>query len=139
KATGYPLAYVAAKLALGYALTEIKNSVTGKTTACFEPALDYLVLKAPRWDLAKFDNAATRIGTEMKSVGEVMAIGRSFEEVLQKAMRSLNIGADGFTAHANGNFKMPKYLDDIREPTTHRIFALAEALRKGEPVERLHR
>src|SRR5207237_6334079 len=102
KATGYPLAYVAAKLALGYALPELKNSITKKTTACFEPALDYLVLKMPRWDLAKFDNAATRIGSEMKSVGEVMAIGRSFEEVLQKAIRMLNIGADGFVANRNG-------------------------------------
>ncbi len=94
KATGYPLAAVAAKLALGYALPEIKNSVTKTTTACFEPALDYIVLKAPRWDLAKFENATHRIGTEMKSVGEVMAIGRNFEEVLQKALRMLAIGAD---------------------------------------------
>ncbi|MDP2648732.1 MAG: carbamoyl-phosphate synthase large subunit, partial [bacterium] len=81
KATGYPLAYVAAKLALGYSLTELRNSVTGVTSACFEPALDYIVLKMPRWDLAKFERAASEIGTEMKSIGEVMAIGRSFEEV----------------------------------------------------------
>lgn len=138
KATGYPLAFVAAKLALGYALTEIKNSVTKRTIACFEPALDYLVLKMPRWDLAKFEKAIPRIGTEMKSVGEVMAIGRSFEEVLQKALRMLSIGADGFTAHRNGNFKVPSYLKEVREPTTRRIFALAEALRNGTSIERIH-
>ena len=138
KATGYPLAFVAAKLALGYTLPELKNSVTG-TTACFEPALDYLVLKMPRWDLAKFEKAATRIGTEMKSVGEVMAIGRSFEEVLQKALRMLNIGADGFTAHRNKNLKVPEYLKEIKEPTSRRIFALAEALRANVSVERIAR
>lgn len=139
KATGYPLAFVAAKLALGYKLTDIKNSVTKKTSACFEPALDYLVLKMPRWDLAKFENAAYKIGTEMKSVGEVMAIGRSFEEALQKAMRSLNIGADGFTASVNGNFRIDNYIEQIHEPTTQRIFALSEAFRRNESVERIHR
>jgi carbamoyl-phosphate synthase large subunit len=139
KATGYPLAFVAAKLGLGYTLTELKNSVTRKTSACFEPALDYVVLKMPRWDLAKFENAATRIGTEMKSVGEVMAIGRSFEEVLQKAIRSLNIGADGFTPlesdHRAGQAAL---FDAIKHPTTRRIFALAQALHKGVPLKKLH-
>jgi carbamoyl-phosphate synthase large subunit len=139
KATGYPLAFVAAKLGLGYMLTELRNSVTKKTTACFEPALDYVVLKMPRWDLGKFENAAPRIGTEMKSVGEVMAIGRSFEEVLQKAIRMLNIGADGFTAQSSEKFRMPGYAKEIKEPTTRRIFALAEALRKGVNVEKVHR
>ena len=138
KATGYPLAFVAAKLALGHSLPELRNSVTKTTTACFEPALDYVVLKIPRWDLAKFERAATKIGTEMKSVGEVMAIGRSFEEVLQKALRCLNIGADGFTAHKNGNFKIADYEKQIQEPTTQRIFALAEALRHGMTVEHIH-
>ena len=138
KATGYPLAFVAAKLALGYNLTDIKNAVTKRTTACFEPALDYLVLKVPRWDLNKFENATPRIGTEMKSVGEVMAIGRSFEEVLQKALRMLSIGADGFTAHRNGNFNIPEYMDEIKEPTTRRSFAIAEALRAGVPIEKIH-
>jgi len=142
KATGYPLAFVAAKLALGYTLPELKNSVTKKTTACFEPALDYLVLKIPRWDISKFDPPAggriDRVGTEMKSVGEVMAIGRSFEEVLQKALRMISIGADGFTAHRSGNFHIPEYLKEIREPTTRRIFALAEALKRGVPVRKLH-
>ncbi|MCR4281042.1 MAG: carbamoyl-phosphate synthase large subunit, partial [Candidatus Kaiserbacteria bacterium] len=120
KATGYPLAFIAAKLALGFTLPELKNSVTKTTTACFEPALDYIVLKMPRWDLTKFENAITQIGTEMKSVGEVMAIGRSFEEVLQKAIRMLSIGADGFTAHKNGNFRILHYMDEIRHPTTRR-------------------
>src|SRR5438045_6513314 len=91
KATGYPLAYVAAKLALGYALTEIPNGITRRTTSFFEPALDYLVCKFPRWDLAKFWGASTRLGSEMKSVGEVMANGRRFAEVLQKAVRMLHI------------------------------------------------
>ncbi|MDD5356639.1 MAG: carbamoyl-phosphate synthase (glutamine-hydrolyzing) large subunit [Candidatus Pacebacteria bacterium] len=138
KATGYPLAFVAAKLILGYTLPELKNNVTKSTTACFEPALDYLVMKIPRWDLAKFENAATRIGTEMKSVGEVMAIGRSFEEVLQKGIRSLNIGADGFTAQHNGGFIIADVEGEIREPTTRRIFAIAQALRSGMSVARIH-
>jgi len=137
KATGYPLAFVAAKLALGYALTDLKNTVTKKTTACFEPSLDYLVMKIPRWDLTKFENAAPRIGTEMKSVGEVMAIGRSFEEVLQKALRMIMIGADGFTAHSNRNHRIKEYLKEIKEPTTRRIFAIAEALEKGTSVKKI--
>ncbi len=137
KATGYPLAFVAAKIALGYPLTEIKNSVTQTTSACFEPALDYLVLKAPRWDLQKFENAGTKIGTEMKSVGEVMAIGRSFEEVLQKSLRMLMIGAHGFTAQKSENFKIKDYLDEIKNPTTRRMFAIAEAMRKGVSVEKI--
>ncbi|MDZ4227348.1 MAG: carbamoyl-phosphate synthase (glutamine-hydrolyzing) large subunit, partial [Patescibacteria group bacterium] len=138
KATGYPLAYVAAKLALGYSLTELRNSVTGVTSACFEPALDYIVLKMPRWDLAKFERAASEIGTEMKSIGEVMAIGRSFEEVLQKAIRMLSIGADGFTAHRSGNFRVPDYMGEIRKPTMRRVFALAEAMRAGITVQKIH-
>src|SRR3989344_2376464 len=137
KATGYPLAYIAAKLALGYTLPELKNSVTRTTTACFEPALDYLVLKMPRWDINKFENAQFRIGTEMKSVGEVMAIGRSFEEVLQKALRMLAIGADGFVAQRNGNLHVPNYMDEIREPTTRRIFAIANALEDGVSPEKI--
>ena len=92
KATGYPLAYIAAKLAIGYLLPELINKVTGITTACFEPALDYLVVKIPRWDLRKFRNVDPHIGPQMKSVGEVMAIGRTFEEALQKAVRMLDIG-----------------------------------------------
>src|SRR5438874_12357655 len=98
KATGYPLAYVATKLALGYSLTELQNSVTGTTTACFEPALDYVVVKIPRWDLKKFRDVSNYLGSGMKSVGEVMAIGRTFEEALQKAARMLDIGHDGIVA-----------------------------------------
>src|SRR5881296_1825171 len=98
KATGYPLAYIAAKLALGYSLTDLRNSVTRTTTACFEPALDYVVVKIPRWDLKKFRSASSDLGSGMKSVGEVMAIGRTFEEALQKAVRMLDIGHDGIVA-----------------------------------------
>ena len=132
KATGYPLAFVAAKLSLGYKLTDIKNSVTKKTSACFEPALDYLVLKIPRWDLSKFDNSAQRIGTEMKSVGEVMAIGRSFEEVLQKALRMLNVPLERTYASKSA------YLEEIKHPTTGRIFAIFAALRAGVPTKKIH-
>ena len=139
KATGYPLAFVAAKLALGHTLPELKNSVTRTTSAYFEPALDYLVLKVPRWDLTKFAHAAPRIGTEMKSVGEVMAIGRSFEEVLQKALRMLAVGAGGFTPLDSKRLtgQAAHYLDQIRHPTTNRIFAIAEALRKGVSVQKI--
>lgn len=139
KATGYPLAFVAAKLALGYSLTEIKNSVTGVTSACFEPALDYLVLKMPRWDLTKFQDAPPTIGSEMKSVGEVMAIGRSFEEAFQKALRMKATGAQGFTAQGNGNFKIENYKKELKTPTTRRVFALAEALKDGMTPQQIHR
>jgi carbamoyl-phosphate synthase large subunit len=98
KATGYPLAFVAAKLALGYSLADIENRITRVTKSCFEPALDYCVVKVPRWDLAKFKNVDLRIGSEMKSVGEVMSIGRSFEEALQKALRMTGSGAPGLAA-----------------------------------------
>src|SRR5438270_6874048 len=98
KATGYPLAYVAAKLGLGYGLTELKNKVTGVTQACFEPSLDYLVVKIPRWDLEKFKGADETIGTSMKSVGEVMGIGRTFEEAYQKAIRMLDLDFEGATS-----------------------------------------
>ncbi len=134
KATGYPLAFVAAKLALGYKLTELKNSVTKRTIACFEPALDYVVLKMPRWDLSKFDGAAPHIGTEMKSVGEVMAIGRSFEEVLQKAMRMLNTPLD--KKYLIG--QVGAYLEEIRNPTTNRIHAILAALRKDVSTKKIH-
>ena len=136
KATGYPLAYVAAKLALGYALTEIPNGITRRTTAFFEPALDYLVCKFPRWDFAKFSGASTRIGSEMKSVGEVMAIGRTFAEVVQKAVRMLDIGVQGLDPDA---FEF----DDVREQLLHatplRMFAIAHALRDGLTVDEIHR
>jgi len=135
KATGYPLAYVAAKLALGYALTEIPNGVTRRTTAFFEPALDYLVCKFPRWDLGKFWGASTIIGSEMKSVGEVMAIGRTFAEVIQKAVRMLDIGVRGLDP---GAFRFQDLRDQLRKATPLRIFAIAQAIRDGIGIDEIH-
>jgi len=135
KATGYPLAYVAAKIALGYALPDIPNGITRRTTAFFEPALDYLVCKFPRWDLGKFFGASTRIGSEMKSVGEVMAIGRNFAEVIQKAVRMLDIGVDGLDPEA---FRFDDVRDVLRNPTPLRIFAVAKALADGITVDEVH-
>jgi carbamoyl-phosphate synthase large subunit len=135
KATGYPLAFVAAKLMLGYRLHELTNAVTGTTSAFFEPALDYIAVKIPRWDLAKFKSSDHRIGSEMKSVGEVMALGRSFPEALQKAVRMLNIGATGLTSHPY-HFENP--LDEVAPATNRRLFAVYEALRHGESPARLH-
>ncbi len=136
KATGYPLAFVAAKLALGYGLYELKNSVTKTTTACFEPALDYIVCKIPRWDLNKFIGVSKELGSSMKSVGEVMAIGRSFEEVIQKGLRMIGEGMHGFTGNSDLEF------EDIDEALTHptdtRIFAIAAALEKGYSIDRIH-
>uniref|UniRef100_A0A915LI66 Carbamoyl phosphate synthase arginine-specific large chain n=1 Tax=Meloidogyne javanica TaxID=6303 RepID=A0A915LI66_MELJA len=125
KATGYPLAYIAAKLALGASLPELQNSVTGETTACFEPSLDYCVVKVPRWDLGKFARVSTKIGSSMKSVGEVMAIGRSFEEAFQKALRMVNDHYEGFSPYL---FKRKVRREDLQEPTDLRIFALARTL-----------
>ena len=135
KATGYPLAYVAAKLAIGMSLPEIPNSITRRTTCFFEPSLDYLVCKMPRWDIAKFRGASQRIGTEMKSVGEVMAIGRSFPEVIQKAVRMLDIGALGLDPD---KFEFSDVEDEIRNATPLRIFAIAKALKEGTSVEAIH-
>ncbi len=135
KATGYPLAYVAAKIALGYSLPEIPNGITQRTTAFFEPALDYLVCKFPRWDLTKFKGASTKIGTEMKSVGEVMAIGRTFPEVIQKAVRMLDIGVFGLDKNA---YAVEDVKDALRNPTPTRIFALARALSQGMTVDEIH-
>lgn len=136
KATGYPLAFVASKLMLGYRLHELKNSVTGTTSAFFEPALDYVAVKIPRWDLAKLKSSDHTIGTEMKSVGEVMALGRSFPEALQKAIRMLNIGAQGFTAYP---FEIKDGLKQIAHPTDKRLFAIHKALENGVSVERIHK
>lgn len=133
KATGYPLAYVAAKLALGIPLPTIKNSVTGVTTACFEPSLDYCVVKIPRWDLAKFNRVSTKIGSSMKSVGEVMSIGRNFEEAFQKALRMVDENVTGF----DPNIKNVNE-DELREPTDKRMFFLAAALKQGYTVEKLY-
>ena len=135
KATGYPLAYVAAKLALGYALPEIPNGITRRTTAFFEPALDYIVCKAPRWDLGKFRGAVERIGSEMKSIGEVMSIGRTFPEVIQKALRMLDIGVKGLDPKA---FEFEDLEKELRIATPRRIFAVAAALKTGMTVDKIH-
>uniref|UniRef100_A0A182JI15 Uncharacterized protein n=2 Tax=Anopheles atroparvus TaxID=41427 RepID=A0A182JI15_ANOAO len=133
KATGYPLAYVAAKLALAVPLPDIRNTVTGVTTACFEPSLDYCVVKMPRWDLAKFARVSKNIGSSMKSVGEVMAIGRTFEEAFQKALRMVDSMVTGFDPYLK-----PVNEQELREPTDKRMFVLAAALRAGYTVERLY-
>ena len=136
KATGYPLAFVAAKLGLGYALHEVSNSVTGTTCAFFEPALDYCVCKIPRWDLGKFNGVSRLLGSSMKSVGEVMAIGRTFEEAIQKGLRMIGQGMHGFCENKE------LVIDDIdvalREPTDRRIFVLSKALRQGYTVDSIH-
>ena len=136
KATGYPLAFIAAKLGLGYGLYELKNSVTKTTPAFFEPALDYVVVKIPRWDLAKFKGVSREIGSSMKSVGEVMAIGRSFEEAIQKGMRMIGQGANGFVC--NKPFKREDLDDALRNPTDTRIFAIAAAFEAGYETQRIH-
>jgi len=136
KATGYPLAYIAAKLALGYSLTDLQNSVTRTTTACFEPALDYVVVKVPRWDLKKFRSASSDLGSGMKSVGEVMAIGRTFQEALQKAVRMLDIGHDGIVATRPIDPEKAKEL--LAQPGPDRVFALPWAMRNGHSVKQIH-
>ncbi len=135
KATGYPLASVAAKLSLGYSLTELKNSVTKVTTACFEPALDYIVVKIPRWDMKKFRMIDKRIGSEMKSVGEIMAIGRKFEEALQKAIRMLGTGRNGLVA--NG-LDFGDVANELKNPTDMRVFAVADAIKKGVSIDEIY-
>ncbi len=136
KATGYPLAYVAAKLALGYTLDELKNSVTESTSAFFEPSLDYVALKIPRWDLNKFRKVSEVISSEMKSVGEIMALGRNFEEVLQKGLRMLQIGAHGITHHP---FSYSDLKSSLANPTPLRIFAVYEALKSGISIDEIHK
>nr|XP_034178340.1 CAD protein [Osmia lignaria] len=133
KATGYPLAYVAAKLALGIRLPDIHNSVTGKTTACFEPSLDYCVVKIPRWDLGKFQRVSTKIGSSMKSVGEVMAIGRKFEEAFQKALRMVDENITGFDPYV----KTPND-EELEKPTDKRMFVLAASIKAGYTIDRLY-
>ena len=135
KATGYPLAHVAAKLALGYTLPELKNAVTKTTTAFFEPALDYLALKIPRWDLNKFRMVSKEITSEMKSVGEIMALGRNFEEVLQKGLRMLQVGLHGLVANEDVKIRSDRLREDIEKPTPKRILVIAQALKEGVPVE----
>ena len=136
KATGYPLAFVAAKLALGYGLFDLKNSVTQCTSAFFEPALDYVVVKIPRWDLGKFHGVDRHIGSSMKSVGEVMAIGRSFEEAIQKGLRMIGQGMHGFVE--NRAISIPDLESALKEPTDRRIFAIAKAMNEGYSIDRIH-
>ena len=136
KATGYPLAFVAAKLGLGYGLFDLKNSVTKSTSAFFEPALDYIVCKIPRWDLGKFHGVRREIGSSMKSVGEVMAIGRTFEEVIQKGLRMIGQGMHGFVE--NKALDIPDIDRALAEPTDRRIFVIAKALRAGYTVDKIH-
>ena len=136
KATGYPLAFVAAKLGLGYGLFDLKNSVTKTTSAFFEPALDYAVVKIPRWDLTKFHGVKRQLGSSMKSVGEVMAIGRTFEEALQKGLRMIGQGMHGFVE--NHEIKIADIATSLHEPTDMRIFVVSKALKIGYTVEQIH-
>ena len=136
KATGYPLAFVAAKLGLGYGLFDLKNSVTKETSAFFEPALDYIVCKIPRWDLGKFHGVNREIGSSMKSVGEVMAIGRTFEEVIQKGLRMIGQGMHGFVG--NKELKVDDIDHALKDPTDKRIFVISQAMQKGYTVDRIH-
>ena len=159
KATGYPLAFIAAKLALGYTLPELKNTVTQTTSAFFEPALDYVVVKIPRWDMDKFKQADRTIGSQMKSVGEVMAIGRNFEEALQKASRMLGLDQNGLIAcydrlkqkypgilpelnnfaemlHAT-SLQNKKLINLIKTPNEHRLLAITEGIKRGLTVEQI--
>jgi carbamoyl-phosphate synthase small subunit len=136
KATGYPLAFVAAKLGLGYGLFELKNSVTKTTSAFFEPALDYVVCKIPRWDLTKFHGVKRQLGSSMKSVGEVMAVGRTFEESLQKGLRMIGQGMHGFVE--NHEIKIADIATSLHEPTDMRIFVVSKALKIGYTVEQIH-
>ena len=136
KATGYPLAFVAAKLGLGYGLFDLKNSVTKTTSAFFEPALDYTVVKIPRWDLTKFHGVKRQLGSSMKSVGEVMAIGRTFEEALQKGLRMIGQGMHGFVE--NHEIKIADIATSLHEPTDMRVFVVSKALKIGYSVEQIH-
>ena len=136
KATGYPLAFVAAKLGLGYGLFDLKNSVTKETSAFFEPALDYIVCKIPRWDLGKFQGVDRELGSSMKSVGEVMAIGRTFEEAIQKGLRMIGQGMHGFVE--NKELVIPNINKSLHEPTDKRIFVISKAMRAGYTVDQIH-
>ncbi|RLN52806.1 hypothetical protein BBJ29_000739 [Phytophthora kernoviae] len=138
KATGYPLAFVAAKLALGINLPELKNSVTKSTTACFEPSLDYCVAKLPRWDLAKFENVSTEIGSSMKSVGEVMSIARTFEEAIQKALRMVEPAVEGFEPRFD-ELSHEELVKALGKPTDRRIYQIAQALKTGQlTIDQVH-
>ena len=136
KATGFPIAFVAAKIGLGYGLFDIKNSVTKQTPAFFEPALDYVVAKIPRWDLSKFTGVSRKIGSSMKSVGEVMSLGRNFEEIIQKGLRMIGQGANGFVG--NKDIKVDDIDVALNEPTDNRIFVISKAMQAGYTVDQIH-
>ncbi|MFT4071471.1 MAG: carbamoyl-phosphate synthase (glutamine-hydrolyzing) large subunit [Dysgonamonadaceae bacterium] len=136
KATGYPLAFVAAKLGLGYGLFELKNNVTKSTCAFFEPALDYVVVKIPRWDLGKFHGVSKEIGSSMKSVGEIMSIGRSFEEAIQKGLRMINVGMHGFVG--NKEIAIDNLDEALKNPTDKRVFCIEKALKEGYSIDKIH-
>ena len=138
KATGYPLAFVAAKLGLGYGLFELKNSVTRTTPAFFEPALDYVVCKIPRWDLGKFHGVSRELGSSMKSVGEVMAIGRTFEEAMQKGLRMIGQGMHGFVGNNTKEIPTDELDKALKAPTDTRVFAISQALHSGYTIEQIH-
>ena len=136
KATGFPIAFVAAKIGLGYGLFDIKNSVTKQTPAFFEPALDYVVAKIPRWDLSKFTGVSRKIGSSMKSVGEVMSLGRNFEEIIQKGLRMIGQGANGFVG--NKDIKVDDIDEALNQPTDNRIFVISKAMQAGYTVDQIH-
>jgi carbamoyl-phosphate synthase/aspartate carbamoyltransferase len=136
KATGYPLAFIAAKLGLNIPLNEIRNSVTKLTSACFEPSLDYCVVKIPRWDLKKFSRVSSALSSSMKSVGEVMAIGRTFEETIQKAIRCIDDSFPGFSENPNVQIDDIDY--EIENPTDKRLFAIAKAFKLGYSVDKIN-
>ena len=140
KATGYPLAYIAAKLALGYTLPELKNLITLNTMACFEPATDYIVAKVPRWDLQKFKNVSRHVGPQMKSVGEVMSIGRNVEEILQKAVRMLDIGKIGLVCNPEDDEpeSLESLKDQLANPTDQRLYKIPKAIKAGLTVDQIH-
>jgi carbamoyl-phosphate synthase large subunit len=138
KASGYPIAYIAAKVVQGFDLLEIKNPVTEVTCAYFEPALDYVTIKVPRWDLAKFKGASRRLGSTMKSVGEIMSIGRSFPEAIQKSIRMVTENDAGLAAFVRGNVEDQKLEATLSEPTDMRFYAVIAALRSGWDLERIH-
>ncbi len=135
KATGFPIAKIAAKLAVGYTLDEIDNDITKKTPACFEPSIDYTVVKVPRWAFEKFPGTDVTLTTKMKSVGEVMAIGRTFAEALGKAMRSLENGRGGLGADGKDVFEEHHFDERLAVPNENRIFYIAEAFRRGRSVQ----
>jgi carbamoyl-phosphate synthase large subunit len=138
KATGYPIAYIAAKIVIGFDLLELKNPVTGTTSAFYEPSLDYVTLKVPRWDLSKFSGVSKHLGTQMKSVGEVMAIGRNFCEVLQKALRMVNENEDGITVNVFKNSSDEDLEKELLSPTNLRVFAIYESFKRGKSLEKVY-